>query len=148
MPPKLDSFEKACLRADFERASRTAGNGGMQAFLPVLSSAMFVSLFDPPEYIVAGILQRRFVYALTGATGAGKTAIMLTLAAHVALGRNISPQYEVKRVGCCIWPARIRLIVRCAGLRWRSNSISMPMRPGRVPHLRIACLSGNRDHGD
>jgi hypothetical protein len=63
----------------------------------VLSSANFVAIFKPPEYIVAGILQQRFVYSLTGQTGAGKTAIMLLLAAHVALGRNISPQHEVEK---------------------------------------------------
>jgi hypothetical protein len=97
MAPKLDSFEKACLRADYERANKTAGNGGSQAFPVVLSSAMFVSVFVPPEYIIAGILQRRFIYSFTGATGAGKTAIMLFLAVHVALGRDISPQHEVER---------------------------------------------------
>ena len=34
-------------------------------------------------------MQRRSVYSLTGATGAGKTAIMLLISAHVALGRSI-----------------------------------------------------------
>lgn len=36
-----------------------------------------------------GILQRRFCYALTAKTGAGKTAILLLLAAHVPLNRPI-----------------------------------------------------------
>jgi hypothetical protein len=86
-----------CLRADFARANKTASNGGAQSFPTVLSSAAFVSIFTPPEYTIAGILQRRFIYSFTGATGAGKTAIMLLLAAHVALGRNISPQHEVEK---------------------------------------------------
>jgi hypothetical protein len=52
----------------------------------VLTSEQFVRGFVPPDYILDGMLQRRFFYALTGKTGAGKTAIMLLLAAHVALG--------------------------------------------------------------
>ena len=63
----------------------------------MLSSAEFTTAFEPPEYVVAGILQRRFIYSFTGQTGAGKTAIMLALAAHVALGRNISPMHEVEK---------------------------------------------------
>jgi hypothetical protein len=54
---------------------------------PVIkSSAEFVKGFVPPEYVVVGLLQRRFFYSLTGQTGAGKTAIMLVLAACTALG--------------------------------------------------------------
>jgi AAA domain-containing protein len=64
---------------------------------PVLSISDFIGTFTPPEYVIAGILQRRFIYALTGLPGAGKTAIMLSLAAHVALGRNISPEHEVEK---------------------------------------------------
>ena len=47
----------------------------------------FVAGFVPPEYVVVGLLQRRFFYSLTGQTGAGKTAIMLLLSASTALGR-------------------------------------------------------------
>ena len=96
MAAKLDSFDKAGLRADLKAADKPAANGGARP-PAVLSSAEFVAGFTPPEYIIAGILQRRFIYSLTGATGAGKTAIMLSLASHVALGRNISPQHEVER---------------------------------------------------
>ena len=63
----------------------------------VLSIGNFIAAFTPPEYVVAGILQRRFIYALTGSPGAGKTAIMLSLAVHIALGRNISPEHEVEK---------------------------------------------------
>jgi hypothetical protein len=58
---------------------------------PVLiqSSAEFVEGFVPPDYLVDGILQRRFIYSLTARTGSGKTAILLTIAAHVALSRAI-----------------------------------------------------------
>jgi hypothetical protein len=47
----------------------------------------FVAGFVPPEYVVIGLLQRRFFYSLTGQTGAGKTAIMLLLSACAARGK-------------------------------------------------------------
>jgi DNA polymerase len=51
----------------------------------IKTSAEFVRGFVPPDYTVVGILQRRFLYSLTGQTGAGKTAITLRLAASAAL---------------------------------------------------------------
>jgi len=39
------------------------------------SSGEFVADFVPPDYLVVGWLQRRFVYSFTAATGDGKTAI-------------------------------------------------------------------------
>ncbi|WMT73426.1 AAA family ATPase [Bradyrhizobium sp. Ash2021] len=45
--------------------------------------------FIPPDYLLDGILQRRFCYSFTARTGTGKTAIMLRIAAHVALGRPL-----------------------------------------------------------
>lgn len=56
--------------------------------LIIKSSKEFVAGFVPPEYVVVGLLQRRFFYSLTGQTGAGKTAIMLLLSACAALGRS------------------------------------------------------------
>lgn len=56
--------------------------------LIVKTSGDFVRGFVPPDYVVDGVLQRGFLYSLTGATGAGKTAIALRLAACVALGRT------------------------------------------------------------
>ena len=56
----------------------------------IKSSSEFVAGFVPPEYVVVGLLQRRFFYSLTGQTGAGKTAIMLLLSASSALGRPVA----------------------------------------------------------
>jgi hypothetical protein len=42
-----------------------------------------------PDYLIDGIIQRRFLYSLTAPTGAGKTAIALLLSAHVAIGRPL-----------------------------------------------------------
>jgi AAA domain len=54
---------------------------------PVIrSSAQFVQDFRPPDYLIVRFMQRRYCYALTAATGAGKTAIALLMAACVALG--------------------------------------------------------------
>jgi len=52
----------------------------------IKSSKQFVAGFVPPDYTVDGLLQEGFLYSATGATGAGKTAITLRLAASVALG--------------------------------------------------------------
>jgi hypothetical protein len=53
------------------------------------SSAEFVTNFKPPDYLIDGFLQRRYVYSMTGQTGAGKTTVALLIAAHVALGRTL-----------------------------------------------------------
>jgi len=69
-----------------------ARSDGAKRYRPaslILSSAEFVADFIPPDYVIEGILQRRFLYCLTGRTGAGKTALMLLLVAHVAEGRAI-----------------------------------------------------------
>jgi hypothetical protein len=51
--------------------------------IKVLSQADFLAGFVPPDYLVDGVLQRRFVYSLTAVTGHGKTAIALLLARAV-----------------------------------------------------------------
>jgi predicted ATP-dependent serine protease len=53
----------------------------------IKTSAEFVADFTPPDYVLDGILQRRFCYSLTGKTGAGKTAILLRTSAHVWLSQ-------------------------------------------------------------
>jgi len=44
----------------------------------------------PPDYLIDGILQRRFIYAITGRTGEGKTTVCLRIAAHVAEGLSLN----------------------------------------------------------
>jgi len=55
----------------------------------LLSSAAFIKNFTPPDYLIDGVLQRRYCYSLTAPTGTGKTAILLYMIACVALGRPI-----------------------------------------------------------
>jgi hypothetical protein len=62
----------------------------------VQSSAEFTRNYVPPDYLIDGLLQRRYVYSLTAKTGSGKTAIVLTLASHVALGRPLGDR-EVEK---------------------------------------------------
>jgi hypothetical protein len=56
------------------------------------TSAQFVAGFVPPDYLIDGLLQRRYVYSFTGPTGSGKTAIALLIAAHVATGEPLAGQ--------------------------------------------------------
>ena len=54
------------------------------------TSAEFVAAFTPPDYLIDGLLQRRYVYSFTAKTGDGKTAITLLLAACVARGTTLA----------------------------------------------------------
>jgi hypothetical protein len=55
----------------------------------IVSSKGFLEGFIPPDYLIDGILQRRFLYSMTAPTGTGKTAIALMLAYHVAQGLSL-----------------------------------------------------------
>jgi hypothetical protein len=61
-----------------------------------LSSAQFVADFKPPDYLIVGWMQRRFVYSLTAATGDGKTAVALLIALLVSHGLALG-KLKVKR---------------------------------------------------
>jgi hypothetical protein len=50
----------------------------------LLSKAQFLSGFVPPDYLIDGVLQRRFLYAVTASTGHGKTALALLVGEAVA----------------------------------------------------------------
>jgi AAA domain len=56
------------------------------------TKAEFTANFVPPDYLIDGILQRRFVYALTGITGHGKTALALLMARLITDHANKNPQ--------------------------------------------------------
>jgi hypothetical protein len=67
-----------------------------------LSKSEFVAGFVPPDYLLEGILQRRFIYSLTAQTGHGKTALALLLARLVggsdpkaALGKHAAEKGQV-----------------------------------------------------
>jgi hypothetical protein len=56
------------------------GKGHGEAPTAFHSKQAFIENLAPPDYLIDGILQRRFIYALTGQTGHAKTAIALLLA--------------------------------------------------------------------
>ena len=49
-------------------------------------SREFVATYVPPDYVIHGVVQRNRLYALTGKTGSGKTAVKLAMAHSVATG--------------------------------------------------------------
>jgi hypothetical protein len=55
--------------------------------IQVFSSFDFTAHFVPPDYLIDGILQRRFFYSFTGPTGHGKTAVALLLMYLVGTGQ-------------------------------------------------------------
>jgi hypothetical protein len=63
----------------------------------IKSSREFVASWTPPDYLIKGLLLEAFLYCLTGATGAGKTAITLRLAASIALGIEFAGRKTKKR---------------------------------------------------
>lgn len=62
----------------------------------IVSSADFIAGFVPPDYLIDGLAQRRFIYSLTAPTGTGKTAVALLLAASVALGSQVG-EYQLEQ---------------------------------------------------
>jgi hypothetical protein len=55
----------------------------------LLSAAQFVAGFTPPEYLIDGIMQRGYLYALTARTGHGKTAVDMYIAQAIARGKEM-----------------------------------------------------------
>jgi RecA-family ATPase len=66
----------------------------------LLSSAQFNAQWKPPEYLLDGILQKHYLYALTAPTGVGKTTWLLLLAALVALGLPMG-KHKIKQGNVC-----------------------------------------------
>ena len=106
------------------------------------SSAEFVKGFVPPDYLIDGIIQRRFIYALTGKTGSGKTALALLLAACVALGRALG-NLRVKK-GRVVYlcgenpdDVRMRWIGLAAEMQFDADAIEVYFIPGR---FRISAM--------
>jgi hypothetical protein len=76
----------------YAEAERRSG----QCPAEIISSNEFVSNFEAPEYLLDGVLQMRFCYALTAKTGGGKTAIALLLAYCVSQNRSFDGRKVLK----------------------------------------------------
>jgi hypothetical protein len=68
------------------KSPKTAASIEPDAGALIISSRKLVANFKPPDYLIEGLLQRRFLYGLTAQTNAGKTSVALRLALHVAIG--------------------------------------------------------------
>jgi hypothetical protein len=66
------------------------GNGADRNVIVALSEQQMLEKFEPPDWLIDGMLQRRFIYAVTGQTGHAKTAIALLLAKLVARGGELA----------------------------------------------------------
>lgn len=56
----------------------------------IISSAELVRGFVPPDYFIDGVAQKGFIYSMTGATGTGKTAVLLLIARLAAEGKELA----------------------------------------------------------
>jgi len=91
------------------------GHGGKRL---VLTAAEFVAGFRSPDYLIDGILQRGYLYALTARTNHGKTALSLLLMHHVALskplhGREVTGGAVLYLAGENPDNIRARFLVQC-----------------------------------
>jgi hypothetical protein len=75
----------AAARTRAKHAPNKNANGAKpQPQLKLLTKALFMSTFTAPDYLIADILMRGFVYALTGPTAHAKSAIALLIAELVS----------------------------------------------------------------
>jgi hypothetical protein len=120
------------------------------------SSGEFVKDFTPPDYLIDGLLQRRFLYSFTGMTGAGKTCIALRLAAHVANGLPLDGR-EIEKAGVLFFAGenpddvRMRWIKLCEELSHDPENMSVRFLPGTPPitneQIRKRIEAEVKEHG-
>jgi hypothetical protein len=98
------------------------------------TSAEFVANFVPPDYLIDGLLQRRYVYSLTGPTGSGKTTIALRIGAHVANGLTLAGR-EVEKGRVLFFAGenpddvRSRWIKLCEEMKLDPDTVDMVFMP-------------------
>jgi AAA domain len=109
----------------------------------IQTSAEFVANFVPPDYLIDGLIQRRFIYSMTAPTNAGKTSIVLRLALHVGLGMKLGDR-EIEQ-GKVLYLAgenpddvRMRWIKLCEELGKEPKDIPVYFLPSRPRLSEVA----------
>jgi len=133
----VTSFSEMVGDAPQPRANGDAksNGGGAAAGRLIQTSAEFIEDFVPPDYLVDGVLQKSFLYAMTAPTGAGKTSIAMRIAMHVALGLPIGGLGVVKGrvlffVGENPDDARMRCIKLFEEMQVDAKDVDVFWRPG------------------
>lgn len=87
------------LLAEIERAfTKWRGDQLEPVDWVICDTHTFVRGFVPPDYLIDGLIQRRFLYALTGRTGSGKSAVMLLLSILIGgIGARRIGIHEIER---------------------------------------------------
>jgi AAA domain len=98
-----------------------------------LSSAEFVAGFVPPDYLIVGWLQRRFVYSLTAATGDGKTAVALLITLLVSQGFKLG-KLSVKRGRVLYFAGENPDDVR---MRWMATTQQFALTPEDIDNVHF-----------
>jgi hypothetical protein len=75
--PEISDEDGAAIFAEHDKKANGHKKPGSR--LRIVSKADFVAIFIPPDYLIDGILQRGYIYALTGTTGHAKSAIALLI---------------------------------------------------------------------
>jgi AAA domain/RepB DNA-primase from phage plasmid len=113
-------------------------NPGQNKKTLLLSSAEFVAGFKPPDYLIDGLMQRKYVYSLTAPTGAGKTCIALRIALCVALGMKLA-KMDVEKGRVLFFAGenpddvRSRWIKLCEEMGQNPDDVDVFFMPGTPP---------------
>jgi hypothetical protein len=90
----MDDYQRA--KEDVFRKFREGRQPDEPVIIKIHTKKEFLSGFVPPDYLIEGMLQRRFIYSLTAPTGHAKTAIALRIAQLVDHGEPLAG-HEVER---------------------------------------------------
>jgi hypothetical protein len=112
-------------------ASLTLGAKPMLPAKLALSSAEFVASFVPPDYLIVGWLQRRFVYSLPAATGDGKTAVALMVSLLVSQGVKLG-KLTVKRGRILYFAGENPDDIR---MRWMATTQQLGLAPEDIDNV-------------
>ena len=116
-----------CWRARAEAAWRKL-DGARDVGVNVFSYSDFTAALEPPYYVWHRVLQKGCLYALTAKWGHGKTAVMVTVALHVAIGMHLGghPTERARVLYLCGEnPEDVRLRATAAALKFDVDGVEL-----------------------